>query len=104
MMLSEIPSPNMKRDAQMQPEAKQENWSQPVFVPTPKDRLIVAIVSLVILVICAVMMLGATSVLHAGIIGWLATLAVILFAVIAINIAMALSRYQVKRFNERSRL
>ena len=100
MMLSEIPSIYKKRDAQMLTEAKQENWSQPVYVPTPKDRLIVAIVSLVILVFCAVYMFGAITLLHAGIIGWLATLAVILFAVITINVVMALCCSQPKRFNE----
>ena len=104
MMLSEIPSTDAKRDTQMPSEAKQETWSQPVFLPTPKDRLVVAIVSLVVLVFCAVMMFGASSVLHAGIIGWLATLVVILFAVITINVAMALSSSQPKRLNERSRL
>ena len=34
MMLSELPSIYIKRDTQMMPEAKQENWSQPVYVPT----------------------------------------------------------------------
>jgi len=104
MMLSAIPSTNKKRDAQMLPEATQETWSQPVYIPTPKDRLIVAIVSLIILVLCAVFMFGAITVLHAGIIGWLATLAVILFAVITINVVMAISCSQLKLFNERPRL
>ena len=97
MMLSEIPFLKIERDTQMSPEAKQDTSSQPVFVPTPKDRLIVAIVSLVILVLCAVFMFGAATVLHAGIIGWLATLTVILFAVITINIVMALSCSHLKR-------
>jgi hypothetical protein len=104
MMLSEIPIPHMKRDTQMSPEAKQDTSSQPVFVPTPKDRLIVAIVSLVVLVFCAVLMFGATTVLHAGIIGWLATLTIILIAVVTINVVMALSNSHLKRLNERSRL
>ena len=102
-MLSETLSKDKKRDAQMLPEAKQENWSQPVYVPTAKDRLIVAIVSVVILALCTVFMFGAITVLHAGIIGWLATLAVILFAVITINIVMTLCCSQPKRFNERPR-
>ena len=34
MMLSELPSIYIKRDTQMMPEATQENWSQPVYVPT----------------------------------------------------------------------
>jgi hypothetical protein len=106
MILSEIPSPNKEPDTQMLPEAKQETWSQPepVFVPTPKDRLVVAIVSLVVLVFCAVMMYDATSILHTGTIGWLATLAVILFAVVTINVVMFLSSSHLKRINERSRL
>jgi hypothetical protein len=94
MILSEIPSIYKQRDAQMLLEAKQENWSQPVFVPIPKDRLVVAIISLVVLLFCAVFMFAATAILHAGIIGWLATLAVILFAVITINVVMALSSSQ----------
>jgi hypothetical protein len=104
MILSEIPSLNKKRNTQMLPEAKPETWPQPVFLPTPKDRLVVAIVSLVVLVFCAVMMFGASSVLRARIIGWLPTLGVILFAVITINVVMALSCSQLKRLNERSRL
>jgi hypothetical protein len=94
MMLSEIPSIYKKRDVQIVPEAKHENRSQPIYVPTPKDRLTVAIVSLVILVLCEVFMFGATTVLHARIIEWLATLAVILFAVITINVVMALGSSQ----------
>ena len=89
-MLSEIPSPYKQHDIEMVPEAKHEKWPQPVYVPNPKDRLIVAIVSLAILLLCSVFMLGAITVLHAGIIGWLATLAVILFAVITINVVMAI--------------
>ncbi len=104
MMLSELPSIYIKRDTQMMPEAKQENWSQPVYVPTSRDRLIVAIVSLVILILCAVFMFGAITELHAGIIGWLATLVVIFFAVLTINVVMAICGSQLKHFNERPRL
>jgi uncharacterized integral membrane protein len=77
----------------MLPEAKKETWYQPepVFVPTSKDRLVIAIVFLVVLVFLAVMMFSATSVLHTGTIGWLAILAVILFAVVTINVVMFLS-------------
>ena len=35
-MLSETLSIDKKRDTQMMPEAKQENWSQPVYVPTSR--------------------------------------------------------------------
>jgi hypothetical protein len=96
MMLSQIPSPHKKHDTQMLPEAKQETWSQPVFVPSPKDRMIVAIISLVVLVFCAVLMFGATTVLHAGIMGWLATLTLILIAVVTINVLLALCHSQQK--------
>ncbi len=103
MILSEIPSPHKKRDAQMLPEVNQETWYQPepVLVPTPRDRLVIAIISLVVLVFLAVMMFGATSILHAGTIGWLAILAVILFAVVTINVVMFLSSSHLKRINER---
>ena len=99
MMLSELPSIYIKRDAQMLPEAEQENWSQPVMYRLLEDRLIVAIVSLVILILCAVFMFGAITELHAGIIRWLATLVVIFFAV-TINVVMAIYG-PTKALNER---
>lgn len=105
MILSEIPSPNTERDTQMLPKAKQETWYQPepVFVPTPKDRLVVAIVSLVVFIFLAGLTLIATSVLHVGTIGWFAILAVICFAVVTINAAMFLSGSHLKQFNEQHR-
>ena len=99
-MLSEIHSKYKNCDTQMQDEAKNEIWTQPVYAPTPKDRLIVAIVSLVILICCAVFMFGAITVFHAGIIGWLATFVVILFSVITINVVMALNSSHLKSCNE----
>ena len=101
MMLGEMPSTYKKRDVHMLHEAKQETCPQPVYAPTPKDRLIVAIVSLVILLLCAVITFGAITVLHAGIIGWLAILTVIIFAVITINVVMAMCCSQQKHINER---
>ncbi len=104
MMLSEIPAPQKERDTQMLSAVHNEPGNKPesVGIPTPKDRLILAGVSLTMFLFLAVFMFGATSILHAGIIGWLATLAVILFAVITINIVMALSSSHLKRLNERS--
>jgi hypothetical protein len=104
MILSEIPSPQQERDTQMLSAGHNEPVNKPESMgrPTPKDRLILAGVSLLMLLFLAVFMFGATSILHAGIIGWLATLAVILFAVITINIAMALSNSHLKRLHERS--
>ncbi len=91
MVLSETPSPQTKRDTPIRPEPDQENVSQSGAVPTRTDRLVVAVVSLVVLLCCAILMFGTSSLLHAGITGWLATLVVIIFAVITINVALALS-------------
>jgi hypothetical protein len=104
MMLSEIPAPQKERDTQMLSVGHNETGNKPESMgkPTPKDHLILAGVSLIMLLFLAVFMFGATSILHAGIIGWLATLAVILFAVITINVAMALSSSHLKRLHERS--
>ncbi len=63
MIQSEIPSPHTERGTQTLPEAKRETsyQSEPVVAPTPRDRLVVAIVSLVVLVVLAVMMFGASA-------------------------------------------
>jgi hypothetical protein len=106
MMLSDIPSPQKERDTQIRSAVHNEPGNKPELmgIPTPKDRLILTGVSLIMLLFLAVFMFGAASILHAGIIGWLATLAVILFAVITINVVMALSNSHLKRLNERSRV
>ena len=51
MMLSEIPSPHKERDTQMLSSVHSEPGNKPesIVIPTPKDRLIGAIVSLVML-------------------------------------------------------
>jgi hypothetical protein len=51
MMLSEIPSPQKERDTQMLSSVHNEPGNKPEsqLVSTPKDRLIIAIVSLVML-------------------------------------------------------
>ncbi len=102
MIQSEMPSLHAEHDTQTLPEAKQETSCQPepVLAPTPRDRLVVVSVSLVVLVFLAVMMFGASSILHAGTIGWLAILAMILFAVVTINVVMALSSSHLKKLNE----
>ena len=102
MIQSEIPSLQTERDTQTLAEAKRETSSQaePVLAPTPRDRLVVASVSLVVLFVLAVMLFGASRILHAGTIGWLAILAMILFAVVTINVVMALSGSHPKRLPE----
>ena len=104
-MLSELPSPHKERDTQMHSSVISEPGNKPEsqLVSTPKDRLIIAIVSLVMLLFLAGMTFGAVSILHAGYIGWFALLAVICFAVITINILMFLNNSQENHFNERPR-
>ncbi len=97
MVLSEIPSQQTKQDTPIRPEPDQQNVSPSGPVATRTDRLVVAVVSLVVLICCAILMFGTSSLLHAGIRGWLATLAVIIFAVITTNVALALSGYHPKR-------
>ena len=106
MILSEIPSPNTERDTQLPPDVKQETLYQPepVFVPTPKDHLVVAIVSLVMLIFLAGLTFGSTRVLHTGLIGWLAILTVIFSALITINGVIFLSNSHLKRIDEQPKL
>jgi hypothetical protein len=103
MMLSEIPSPQKERDIQMLSAVHSEPGNKPEsrVIPTPKDRLIVAILSLVMLIFLAGMTFGAASILHTGYNGWFAILAVICFAVVIINIVMFLSSSHENSFNER---
>jgi hypothetical protein len=103
MMLSEIPSLHKERDTQMLSTAYSEPGNKPEsrVIPTPKDRLIVAVVSLVMLLFLAGLSFGATSILHTGYNGWFAILAVICFAVVTINVVMFLNNSQENRFNER---
>ena len=103
MMLSEIPSPHKERDTQMLSLVHSEPGNKPesIVIPTPKDRLIVAVVSLIMLIFLAGMTFGATSILHTGYNGWFAILAVICFAVITINVLMFLNNSKENHFNER---
>jgi hypothetical protein len=103
MMLSEIPSPQKERDTQMLSSEHSEPMNKPEsrVIPIPKDRLIVAVVSLILLIFLASMTFGATSILHTGYNGWFAILAVICFAVVTINVIMFLNNSQESRFNER---
>ena len=105
-MLSEIPSPEKERATQRLSSVHTEpgGKAESIVIPTRKDRLIVAVVSLVKLLFIACMAFGATSILHTGYIGWFAILAVILIAVITINLVMTLSSSHLKQLNERSRL
>ena len=104
MMLSEIPSPHKERDTQMLSSVHSEPGNKPdsIVIPTPKDRLIGAVVSLVMLLFLAGMTFGATNVLHMGTIGWIAVLAEICFAIVTINIVLILSGSHVNRLHEQS--
>ena len=104
MMLSEILSPQKERDTQMLSAVHNEPGNKPEsrVIPTPKDRLIIAIVSLVIFLFLAGMTFGAASILHTGYIGWIAVLAVICFAIVTINIVLILSGSHVNRLHEQS--
>ena len=102
MMLSEIPSPQKERDTQMLTAVNDEsgNKRESIVIPTPKDRLFLAVVSLVMLLFLAGMTFGATSILHTGYIGWFAILAVICFATVTINIVLILSGSHMNRLHE----
>jgi hypothetical protein len=106
MVLSEIPSPQKEPDALMRSalHSKPENKPESIVIPTPKDRLILAVVSLIMLLFLAGMTFGAVGILHAAYNGWIAILAVICFAVVTINAPMFLSSSQENRFNERSEI
>ena len=91
-MPSEMPSPNRERDAQMRSSVHSE--------PTLKDRLVGALVSLVMLIFLTGLTFGATNVLHMGSIGWIAVLAVICFAIVTINIVLFLSGSHMNRLHE----
>jgi len=102
MMLTEKPSPQKERDTQMLSAGHNEPGNKPESLvrPTPKDRLMLAGVSLIMLLFLAGMTFGATSILHTGYIGWFAILAVICFAVITINVVLFLSGSHVNRLHE----
>ena len=102
MMLSEIPSPIKERDTQMDSSVHSEPGNKPEsrVILTPKDRLIGAVVSLIMFLFLAGMTFGATSILHTGYNGWFAILAVICFAVVTINVVMFLNNSQENHFNE----
>lgn len=102
MMLSEIPSPQKERDTQMLSAVHSEPGNKPesMVIATPKDRLIVAGVSLVMLIFLAGMTFGAASILHTGYNGWFAILAVICFAIVTINIVLILSGSHMNRLHE----
>jgi hypothetical protein len=104
MMLSEIPSPQKERDTQMLSVGHNEPGNKPELMgrPTPKDRLMLAGVSLIMLFFLAVMTFGATSMLHTGYIGWIAILAMICFAIVTINIVLILSGSHMNRLHEQS--
>ena len=105
MMLSIIPSPQKEHATQMHSSVLRESGNKPesLVIPTPKDRLIIALESLIMLLFLAGMTFGATSILHAGYIGWFAILAVICFAVITINVLMFLNNSQENHTNEQPR-
>jgi hypothetical protein len=71
-------------------------------VLTPKDRLAVALVSLVMLIFLAGLTSGAANVLHTGTIGWIAVLVVICFAIVTINIVLILSGSHVNHLHEQA--
>jgi hypothetical protein len=102
-MPSEMPSPNREHDAQMLSSVDSEPGDKPesIAVLTLKDHLIVALVSLVIFIFLAGLTFGATRVLHAGLIGWFAILAVIGLAVITINVVVLLCNPHLQRFATR---
>jgi hypothetical protein len=102
MMLSIIPSPQKEHDTQMLTavQSEPENKLESMGIPTPKDRLIIAIVSLVMLLFLAWMTFGAASILHTGYIGWFAILTVICFAIVTINIVLILSGSHMNRLHE----
>ena len=104
MMLSEIPSPQKERDTQMLSAVHNEpgNKQESRVLPTPKDRLMVAGVTLVMFLFLASMAFGATIVLHMGTIGWNAVFAVICFAIVTINMVLILSYSHVNRLHEQS--
>ena len=77
------------------------NKPESIVITTPKDRLIIATVSLVMLLFLAGMTFGAVSILHTGYNGWFAILAVICFAVITINVLMFINNSKENHFNER---
>jgi len=102
MMLSIIPSPQKEHDTQLHSSVHSEPGNKPesMGIPTPKDRLILAIVSLVMLLFLAGMTFGAASILHTGYIGWFAILTVICFAIVTINIVLILSGSHMNRLHE----
>jgi len=102
MLSTEIPSTKTKHGMQKLPETLHLSRTQSAFVPTLRDCLAVAMISLVILVFSSVLMLGASNILHARTIGWIATLVVIIFGIIIINLIMLLSYTHSKRFHGRA--
>jgi hypothetical protein len=87
----------MRSPVQSEPGDKPKS----IAVLTPKDRLFVALVSLVMLIFLAYLTFGAIRVLHVGLIGWFARLAVISFAIITINVVVFLCNHHLQRFDKR---
>ncbi len=91
MLTTEIPPLDTKRDMQKLPETLDLPRAQSIFVPTLKDCLIVALISIVVLICSSILMYGASNTLGAGIIGWITTFVMVVIAVITINLIMLLS-------------
>jgi uncharacterized integral membrane protein len=104
MMPSEMPSPNRERNAQMRSSVHSEprDKPEPIVELTLKDRLVGALVSLVMLIFLTGLTSGAANVLHLGTIGWSAVLAVISFAIVTINIVLFLGGSRMNRLHEQS--
>jgi sterol desaturase/sphingolipid hydroxylase (fatty acid hydroxylase superfamily) len=102
MMPSEMPFPNREPDAQMRSSVYSEprDKPEPIAVRILKDRLVGALVSLVMLVFLAGLTFGAANVLHMESIGCVAVLAVICFAIVTINIVLFLSGSHLNRLHE----
>jgi hypothetical protein len=102
MMPSEMTFSNREPDAQMRSSvhSEQRDKLEPIVELTLKDRLVGALVSLVMLIFLAGLTSGASSVLHMGTIGCIAVLAVICFAIVTINIVLFFSGSHVNRLHE----